>query len=252
MCPPFLNRFRYDGKIVGSNEIPEPPAELGITLTAEQRRATEFTVQINSAKIDPSSFVADAAKLELGGTYLFSSDDGLKLLALVTKEVAAGVAAVPNYVSQPNQILLRTEEQPTGMNSYDNAFKYSSFWGMQDPRNGTTANSSRSNVAGAWQFMAAHQQWQRVQVAILDDGFWLNQTTGQSLAGAGLNDFPQNPVQYDFVNTDIFAGGENTGNCGKDDLGKPVPCVWHGNGAASVATVNRLRIIMGTPSAYLH
>jgi hypothetical protein len=222
---------RYDGKIVSSNEIPEPPTELGISLSAEQRRANEYTVEVNTAKIDSTGFVADAAKIELGGTFLFSSNDGLKLLALVTKELAAGVAAVPNYIAEPHQILLRTQEQPTGTNVYDDAFQNASFWGAQDPRDGTTRPSSRANVAGAWQFMAAHRQWQRVQVAILDDGFWLNETTGQSLAGTGLNDFPQTPIQYDFVNNDRFAGGENTSNCG---IGNP--CVWHGNGAASVAT----------------
>lgn len=99
-----LNAFlsRYEGTVISDDTIPEPPPALGITLTAEQRRPTEYLVQINLAKVDVSSFATNATAAGLNGVMEFSSQAGLQTLAGVADAVAAGFDASPEYLSYPN------------------------------------------------------------------------------------------------------------------------------------------------------
>lgn len=219
-----LNAFvgRYEGTVIGDNTIPEPPASLDITLTPEQRKATEYLVRINLAKVDPGKFAADAAAVGMGGLLELSSQDGLLTLAGATNALAAGFDVSPNYVSYPTQTfptaLFRTEERPDGAGGFADAFTTTRF----------QTTGSQSNVTLAWQFVMAHGVARRVSVAIIDDGFWLN--TNGTPRGAD-SDLPANPVQYDFFGNDYFADGPNRTGCGAGN-----PCFWHGTGAAGVAT----------------
>ncbi len=219
-----LNDFlvRYEGTVISDNTIPEPPSSLGITLTPEQRQATEYLVRINLAKVDPEGFAADAAAVGMGGLLEFSSQDALLTLAGVTDALAAGFDVSPNYLSYPSQIfpttLLRTDERPIGAGGFTNAFDTTRF----------QSTGSQSNVTLAWQFVMAHGVQERPIIAIIDEGFWLD--TNGNPRGTD-SDFPAIVGQYDFPANDYIADGPGTIGCG----GAVNTCVWHGTGATGVA-----------------
>jgi hypothetical protein len=108
---------RYEGTVISDDTVPEPPASLGVTLTEAQRQATEYLVRINLARVDASTFAADAAALGLYGTMDFSSQDALLSMAAVTNAAAVGFDAAPNSWNIPPpspRTLLVTQERPAG------------------------------------------------------------------------------------------------------------------------------------------
>lgn len=217
---------RYDGVIIDDDTIPEPPPELGITLTEAERAPTEYVVRVNLALADAGGLPADAAALGLEGNMAFTSQGGLDTFAQVLDARVAGFSAAANYVSTASQALpvgaigvfLNTQERQTAPGVFTDAFS--------EPRFGATG--SRSNVTLAWQFLFAHGIQRRVRVAIIDAGFWLD---ANGRARGPNSDFPTRPVQYDFVGEDANADGPGTMGCGAGN-----PCYWHGTGSASVAT----------------
>lgn len=217
-----LNEFlaRYEGTVIGDDTVPEPPASLGITLTPEQRTATEFLVRINLARVDPAGFAADAAAVGMGGLLEFSSRDGLLTIAGATDALAAGFDVSPNYLSYPNQTfpspLFRTDERRGG-GGFTDAFATTRF----------QSTGSQSNVTLAWQFVMAHGVRERPVIAIIDEGFWLD--TNGNPRGTD-SDFPAIVGQYDFPANDYIADGPGTIGCGPGN-----PCFWHGTGATGVA-----------------
>jgi hypothetical protein len=211
---------RYEGTVMGDDAIPEPPANLGITLTAEQRKATKYVVSINLAKVDAAGFADDAAKVGMGGLLEMSSQEALLTLAGATDALAEGFSVSPNYIYYPSQTfpmtLLRTNERPSGA-GFTDAFATSRFM----------STGSQSNVTLAWQFVAAHGIQRRAVIAIIDEGFWLD--TNGNPRGAD-SDFPAIVGQYDFAADDYIADGPGTIGCGVGN-----PCFWHGTGATGVA-----------------
>ncbi len=219
---------RYGGTVVDDNTIPEPPPELGITLTDEQRKPSEFVVRIDLAKVDTSSVAANASAAGLTGVLEFSSDAGLRTFAGNLEAKALGFTTVSDWVSHADQVplpvgayevLLSTQEQPTGATFQDS---------FTEPRYGTTGG--QSNVTLAWQFVAAHGFQRRVHVAIIDGGGYLLDTAGRALRND--HDFPTTPTrpfQYDFANEDAVADGPSLMSCAT------VACLWHGSGCAGVA-----------------
>lgn len=211
---------RYEGTIVGDDTIPEPPANLGITLTAEQRKATRYLVNINLAKVDVAGFAEDAAKVGIGGLLEISSQEALLTLAGATDALAEGFSVSPNYIYYPSQTfpitLLRTSERPSG-GGFTDAFTTTRF----------KSTGNQSNVTLAWQFVAAHGIHRRAVIAIIDEGFWLD--TNGNPRGTD-SDFPTIVAQYDFLANDPIADGPGTTGCGPGN-----PCFWHGTGSTGVA-----------------
>ncbi len=240
---------RYDGTVISDDSIPEPPANLGITLTPEQRKATEYLVKINLTNVDLAGLKEDAAKVGIGGLLEVSSQEGLLTLAGATDALAEGFSVSPNYLYYSNQTfpttLLSTEERPINNNDmapFTDAFTedlrpgspkpgYSRFW----------ATGSQSNVTKAWQFVAAYGIQHRAVIAIIDEGFLLD-TNGNPLGTD--SDFPTIVAQYDFLANDYIADGFGAIGCGR----VPNDCVWHGTGAAGVAAgvINNRRGAVGT------
>lgn len=114
--------------------------------------------------------------------------------------------------------MFSTQERPDDAGGFTDAFATTRF----------QTTGSQSNVTLAWQFLAAHGIRRRTQVAIIDDGFWLN--PDGTPRGTDF-DFPANPVQYDFVQNDYFADGPGVTGCGPGN-----PCFWHGTGSTGTAT----------------
>jgi hypothetical protein len=215
---------RYGGTIIDDNSLPPAPPELGITLTDEQRRATEYVVQIDLAAVDESQFAAQATATGQMGLLEFSSLDALKTLAAAEDAVAAGFDVGADYIDYGTQTfpitLLQAQEGADSAGNTIDALAISRF--------GTLG--SQSNVTLAWQFVGAHGIQKAPLVAIVDDGFWL---TADGKARTPDTDFlapPARLAQWDFINNDAFADGPNAGSCGPGN-----PCFWHGTGSAGVA-----------------
>jgi subtilisin family serine protease len=214
----FLSR--YNGMVISDNTVPAPPPERGITLTAEQRKPTEFVVQVDLAGADLDGLAANARLEGLREPMTFSSEAGLRTFARVLEARAAGFEAALDHVTEPQQAFpqtIFTSVERAGTDAFT------------DQRYSTTSN--QTNVALAWQFLLAHGIQQRVEVAIIDSGFWLDT---QGRARGADSDFvpaPAVPVQYDFVQDDRIADGPNAQPCAATN-----PCFWHGTGAAGVAT----------------
>lgn len=225
----FLDR--YDGTIVSDDTIPEPPAELGITLTAEQRKPSEFKVRINPARANVAGLSANSAAAGLTGRLEFSSEAGLRTVAAILDAKAAGFGASGDYIYYGHQAfpltLFKTEERQTNAGpppTFNDPFVNAAYTDF-----GTTGN--QSNVTLAWQFIAAHGIQRRTQVAIIDSGFYLD---GAGRARGADSDFtppPGRPLQYDIDFKDPFAGDAGPMSCGPGN-----PCWWHGTGSAGVAT----------------
>jgi subtilisin family serine protease len=94
---------------------------------------------------------------------------------------------------------------------------------------------SKASVWRAWQLLSAHGIASRVEVAVIDGGFWLDATGAplSALAGGG-SDLEMygsySYYQYDFDGDDYTAGGANPAKCSGGSA-----CPWHGNNVASVA-----------------
>lgn len=223
----FLSR--HGGTVIGTNAVPEPPAGLGITLDPNYKTPTEYLVKVDASTFDPKTFAVDMNRLGVGGAFKFSSDEGVRLMALITNEKASGHKVSPNYVNSPNAVMLSTREQPSG-GGFDDAFSASLFPRYQN-------NGSKASVVQAWQWIAAHGISRRVRVAIIDAGFWVNASGNPMTAPGDGSDMPNNPVQYDFVGNDYVVGAQGVpGN------------LWHGTGATGVATgiVNNSAAAAGT------
>lgn len=246
----------YSGVVVGDNRIPDPPPELGITLSPERRKPTEFLVRVDLAKVNLSRFSNDAAQLGIVGRLDVSSEDGLRTLAAVVNAKLGGFSVSLDDMAYPDQVfpsaLLNTEEScmpntalpPIAADPGCSAGQTRNAFGIPQFQ----AIGSQSNLTLAWQFLETHGIQRRVRVAIIDDGFWLNPMAPPPAPDPGTpfgvdvpgnprdTDLPERPIQRNFqpnVNLpgddSLFAAGPNSTLCGGQ------PCFWHGNGAASVA-----------------
>lgn len=263
----------HAGKVVASDEIPQPPAFLHRTLSDAQRKARRFVIHIDPglSTVDDASLAKDAVAANIGGHLRFSSTAASQLFRVITHEQAGGRHLYPNFVDRSDQsVLLTTDEYRAADDGTPvSAFSISSF----------QATGSRANVTGAWQFIASEQSVQRVGVAIIDAGFWLDgngkpnhsvvnpNTYAGSVAtnyaqptSHGMpptcqvkdannwtceigSDFPSNVAEYNFVDDNYNAAGPKTDTCSGGTA-----CPWHGNGSAAVAggALNNYSEIAGT------
>lgn len=227
----FLDR--YDGTVIGDDTIPEPPPELGITLTAEQRKPTEFKVRINLARVNVAGLPANGAAAGLTGTLEFSSDAGLRTFAGILDAKAAGFRGSGDYIYYGNQAfplaLFKSEERQTNAGpppTFNDPFTNKAYADF-----GATGN--QSNVFLAWQFIAAHGIQGRTRVAIIDGGFYLDAAGKARGTDSDFPPPPGRPHQSDIDFEDPFADGTNPNPIG---CGSGNPCWWHGTGSAGVAT----------------
>ncbi len=228
---------RYSGTIIGTNAVPEPPARLGVVLDPKYKVPAEYLVRVDATSFDPKSFTADATRIGLRGAFKFSSEKGLKLMALITHEKASGHRMRLNYLYEGHGVLLSTQERPyvapNNIIASADAFDIALF-----PQYGSAG--SKANITAAWQWVQAHGIVRRTRVAIIDGGFWLDPSghphtfTCPPGSPPGCvpdgSDLPNAPFQRDIFDGDMFAGDINPATCTGG-----TPCPWHGNGSAGVA-----------------
>lgn len=178
-------------------------------------------VRVDPSRASLSDFAADAESLGIPGENTFSSDQGARLLALVSHERRGGLRVGANFLDQPQAWLRQTTEGGKVTGETD-AFKQPEFNNL----------SSKPGMVQAWQFVAAHglaSPSRRVRLAVIDGGFWLNPDGTSMKDAGGQGDFAPLPIQANFVG-EGNASGANPANCGNGNA-----CSWHGNGSASVA-----------------
>jgi hypothetical protein len=239
--PAQLQEFldRYGGVVIDDNEIPVPPPERRITLTDEQRRATEFVVRIDLSRVDPRRVEALARAAGWRGAITFSSDAGLRTFVAALIARADGYRADANFIGYGHQqALLSTQERAVAPPTVPATFVDA----LAQPRFGAGGDAAQSNVNLAWQFYLAHGPTDpNVEVAIIDSGFYV------TAPGVGLgadHDFPFGQLpQVDLVSRDSLVDeAAPAGWCGGNN------CARHGAGAASVAigVLNNQRGVAGT------
>ncbi len=222
---------RFGGTVVRDNALPELPPDFGIQLTPEQRKATTYYIRIDPARVDRSTIGANALAAGVRGHVEFSSELALLTFAAMVNARAAGFKAGGNFVYRPHQTfpqVIFVSNERAGVDA------------LAEPR-----YMSQTNVALAWQFVAAHGIQRRVRVAIVDSGFWLD---AAGFARGNDSDFPAppaKPMQYDWFANRPVADGPNLTPCSDTIL-----CFWHGTGAASVAVgiMNNGKGLAGTGS----
>ncbi|MCP3142413.1 S8 family peptidase [Pyxidicoccus xibeiensis] len=221
--PAELQAFlkRVGGTVVGDDSVPPPPPGSGIKPRDVDTAPHQYTVRVDTSGVSLADLDTHAARAGLSGEVTFSDDGAARLLALVAREKANGLRVSPNFLFE-SSLITSSQEHPAGA-GFANPFTEVPF----------ATTGSRSNMVLLWQFVAAQPPPRRSSVAIIDGGFWLD-ATGRPFTsrtdGTWASDFPEAPVQYDFVADDYLADGPNLDACTGGS-----PCPWHGNGAAGVA-----------------
>ncbi|HLK10704.1 MAG TPA: S8/S53 family peptidase [Candidatus Binatia bacterium] len=216
---------RTGGTVLTDDTVPPRPD--GQPLPPEVARPATYLVKVDPGKVDLLGFAGDAIHVGVSGSFAVSSMAGAKLLALATHELAAGRRVGANFVLE-GSYLSSTQEAPKKGGGYDDAFA--------TPQFGPTG--SKANVPKAWQLVTAKPPPRRARVAIIDGGFWLDESTGDPLSVAGgASDLPSTPWQAAFNCSFPFACGvgANAGGVNPSSCTGGSTCHWHGNGAAGVA-----------------
>ncbi len=210
---------RHGGSIVGDDAVPTPPAGSGITIDPQDQVATSYTVRVDTSTFPLDAFERDAEQLGLDNDATYSSDAGARLMALARSEQAHGVDVRPDYMSTPQ--FLQSTTEATLAAAPSNAFTYAE----------ASTTGARSRVTSAWQWIAAMRNLTRIQVAVIDGGFYLDDLGNPNTTPLGTNYGPGRPIQWDFVGVDPVAAGPNSARCGGDTV-----CDWHGNNSVGSAT----------------
>ena len=211
---------RYDALVIGSDEVPEPPQELGLTLSDQDKAAASYRVLVNASDFPLDNLARDAEALGLDQPVSMSSGEAARLLALVLHEYRNGLAIAPNFLMDLHDWLEETREHPETAESFFNPFDQPWY----------NETGAKTNVTLMWQAVHAIPPLKRTRVAILDIGFWLDDA-GRPFASldGGTSDFPSNPLQYNFDQGTPYAGGVYAGGAERGAL-------WHGNDVAGIAT----------------
>ena len=200
----FMTEF--GGTVLSGGQLPEPPDNVGpddVRHAYAQSDDYLLRIELDSAEIDQLPIWM--AQMGLSGEFRFSSEQAIQLAAILAKaQLELDLLVSPNMLAQPhdpNCVLCETEEHSFAGGNLD-AFTFPAF------------GDAQLQASRAWQYLDLYTGQSTVNVAILDQGFALN------------NDFPPTAAipQYDFINDDHNALGIRD-----EDNG------WHGTGALSVA-----------------
>jgi hypothetical protein len=213
------------GIIIGNTSLPAQRNASQRWLAS--KASVSYDVRIDPSSLGLQSFDSDATTLKVNDTATVSSSDGAKIIGFVLHERVAGEVISLNLVPEPSGAILHRTIDGKGKGGSD---------AMNWPEFNTTATlfgESWINVFKAWQFVGEDGFSYTPKVAVIDDGFWLDQNGHPTLG----TDFPYNPIQYNFVASTYLAGGGSGINCSGNTPPTSNPlCLWHGNHAAEAAT----------------
>ncbi|MCP4122795.1 MAG: S8/S53 family peptidase [Bacteroidetes bacterium] len=176
-------------------------------------------VRIDLGSINTGDFKEAMSKLEIEGTFKFSSEEAVKLMTLVSLEDRFNIA--PNFLMEDDS----SREHPNNSGGFYNTSE-NEFWHLMSPY-------LETNITLAWDYLrylclplCEDGVWEPGIVAVIDRGFNLDKQTGVPLAEGGPDYvFTGNkPLQLDVVDNDGTAGGKS------NNSSKP----WHGQAAFGV------------------
>ncbi len=182
-------------------------------------------------KIDTSTSTVDDLSTSLGGRnvgghYSFSSERAAATASVLARETGRDLR--PNFLFAPTAIT----EHPDDSGGFLDAETWP--WLTEDDDTSTPGDQGLSvGVTHAWEYLdyigvrPENGSFSPPRIAIIDGGFALDDLGNPS--GGNLDFFPARPEQYDLVDYDGSAGGENLMSCGGS------ACPWHGTGAFGTA-----------------
>lgn len=224
---------KYDGTIIRSGS--KFPID-GI-LTEDPDSAFKMClIRVNLQLSETGDLESNMEKAGLKGAFKFSSNDAAKLTAILARERHLPI--------RPNSLLdgaqSRSMEHPITVGpGSDSLLDFSRLpWMTEDDFLPTTATEGLSiGVIHAWDYLSymgvgvpalntSSVSWTPTRVVIIDGGFALDEETGIPLnENRDFFSYGDIPMQIDFVDGDLKAGGVNRTSCGGSD------CPWHGQGS---------------------
>ncbi|MBN2001010.1 S8 family serine peptidase [candidate division KSB1 bacterium] len=216
----FLHQ--YNGSVLDDGKIPVPPDDLKDYVREIPEQSGYYRIKIDPDKITTRRMAGNAEILGISGKFVCSSEEMLKLFALVLKEHALGNIYVNlNMVFQPQCIMTATQEEP-----FDSSAPNSNLYneGYESALNWACFNEPGIDVIYAWDIVEKFNISETsVPLCVIDVGFWLNA------------DFPlAERVCYDFVEDDTDVNADEEGYHGTGSLS--LSCARYNNrfGAAGI------------------
>lgn len=218
----FLSR--YSGELLHDNALPELPDGESYPVTVPPSTFRLLRIDLDTVSLD--TLEEDAQLFGLSGTYTFSSEQGLKLMALLLRSKIEGYDAFPDV-----PIFAALQEHPIGDGTFldpeDNCNP--AFPEVCD----SMVQQTRAN--DAWEYLRAHGVDQtQTKIAFVDRGYAVD-ANGNVLFG--LRDLPNIPAtdRFDFArnSTDISGVNRVMSECNvvRGVLGR----CWHGATVALTA-----------------
>lgn len=218
----------YGGRVLREPGLPEPPPELAEQARQDVEDDPSYVIKVDPATMHLDSVQADAEALGFVGEMRVSSEDALRVLAIVLWEQSneVNVSLHPVVIFDQTFPPLQLEERPLGGGAFEDPINED--WRYREM---SDTSVQMTGVNRAWQYMRFATRKSAVWIAIIDGGFALdsNGKPCKDPSGATNVDLPYYQ-QYDFNDDDWNASGDNTTSCGGS------PCPHHGSGTTSIAT----------------
>ena len=211
----------YNAAVVDDGTIPAlPPGTLPRGSRAPRPEKTDFVVvKVDLSRAPLNRIAANARRLKLGGEFRYASEESVRMTAIVMEERVRGRSVGIDVVLQPQSVRLPCREKTTFEHPKlaSTPVRNATNLGYLDAVGFAWLNDGGISVVNAWDRLdrlgfANH----KVLLFVIDGGFSPNA------------DFRSTTYQYDFVNDDYNATGQNNVACGGGQ------CLWHGTGVFSI------------------
>ena len=204
----------YNGEVLRGGALPEPPESVSQDDICEACGNTDYyLIRVDLSMADTSEFESWMAQLEFEGTFRFSSENAVKLTAIIAKEqVINGLNITPNItmdIPLPGAecVTSKTEEYSVTGGGYANAFSFG--W----------LNDSKFRVTQAWQYLDLLElSTSPVKLAMVDTGFAFN-SDFPAKSSVPQYHFPSKTYDVDNKKNPLSFGGGT----------------WHGTGTFGIA-----------------
>jgi Subtilase family len=200
-----------------------------------------WLIQVDASSVAPDDLVSSLKKSKVYGRYTFSSMNGVRMVALAAREMAAGASVGldpslhPGEVWNTTQVMEGTDPDSTtgGQLNYANEWYATATLNLSNKQLGI-------GLVRAWDYLEYKgipfgSTWTVPTLVIIDGGFAVDTHTGAPLNGN--LDFHMNttPVQWSETTggNRNNAGGSNPSSCSNNDS-----CPWHGTEVYSAAAAS--------------
>jgi hypothetical protein len=200
---------KYHGTILRDGT---PPVIEGLQQRGEPTSSGDYLIRVDLSMSSPDDIIPNMRKAGVGGSFMFSSDDAVRLAALVARERSLRVG--PNFMMQPRQVITEGAN-PLGTDA--------ALWPWM-----AGASGLGIGVVQAWNYLLykgvppTNGTFHPAVVAIIDNGFDLDSNGKPN--NADYRFLGAKPLQFDLINRSASAGG----------IGSSAS-PWHGQQVFSIA-----------------